>query len=382
MAANIVYDYQVFSFQKYGGISRYFYEISSRIAQISDRDVRIIAPLYVNEYFNESPQSNKLMQGLKINKPEGISSKSTQNSIPKAINPRDIINQQISNILISIYNPDIIHETYFTTKNIGTKRHKRVVTVHDMIHEKFSSSKDPTGEFVRTKAIAINRADLIICVSENTRKDLIEILGVDKAKISTIYHGCTLNINIDRDLEQIPQIEKPYLLYVGERDGYKNFSSLLSVYKNSKKLKQDFQLVCFGSGRFSSEEIQTIQEFQLEGKVIHLSGSDDILAQLYRQAAAFIYPSLYEGFGIPPLEAMSCGCPVVCSNVSSIPEIVGDAGEYFDPYDLDSMSHAIEKVVYSEITANNLKRLGYERVKLFSWDLCAEQTNKIYQSLL
>jgi glycosyltransferase involved in cell wall biosynthesis len=382
MAANIVYDYQVFSFQKYGGISRYFHEISSRIAQISERDVRIIAPLYVNEYFRGSSQSNKLMQGLKINKPEGISSRSTQKSIPKVINPRDIINQQISNILISVYNPDIIHETYFTTKSIGTKKHKRVITVHDMIHEKFAPSKDPTGELAKTKAIAIDRADRIICVSKNTRKDLIEILGVDEAKVSTIYHGSTPNCNIDRDIEQIPQIEKPYLLYVGERDGYKNFISLLRVYNNSEKLKQDFQLVCFGAGKFSGEEIQTIQEFQLEGKVLQLSGSDDILAQLYRQAAVFIYPSLYEGFGIPPLEAMSCGCPVVCSNVSSIPEIVGDAGEYFDPYDLDSMSYAIEKVVYSEITASNLKRLGYERVKLFSWDLCAEQTNEVYQSLL
>jgi glycosyltransferase involved in cell wall biosynthesis len=379
---NIVYDYQVFSFQKYGGISRYFYEISSRIAAMSDRDVRIIAPLYINEYFHEPQQSNKLIQGLKINKPEGISSKSIQKSIPKAINPRDIINQQISNVLISIYNLDIIHETYFTTKNIGNKRHKRVITVHDMIHEKFSSSKDPTGEFAKTKAIAIDRADRIICVSENTRKDLIEILGVDEAKVSTIYHGCTPNLNIDRNLDRIPQIEQPYLLYVGERDGYKNFSSLLRVYNNSKQLKQDFQLVCFGGEKFSSEEIKKIQEFQLEGKILQMSGSDDMLAQLYRQAAAFIYPSLYEGFGIPPLEAMSCGCPVVCSNVSSIPEIVGDAGEYFDPYDLDSMSHAIEKVVYSEITSSNLKRLGSERIKLFSWDLCAEQTNKIYQSLL
>jgi glycosyltransferase involved in cell wall biosynthesis len=382
MAVNIVYDYQVFSFQKYGGISRYFHEISSRIAQISERDVRIIAPLYVNEYFRESSQSNKLIQGLKINKPEGISSRSTQKSIPKVINPRDIINQQISNILISVYNPDIIHETYFTTKSIGTKKHKRVITVHDMIHEKFASSKDPTGELAKTKAIAIDRADRIICVSKNTRKDLIEILGVDEAKVSTIYHGSTPNCNIDRDLEQIPQIEQPYLLYVGERDGYKNFSNLLVTYNNNNKLKQDFQLVCFGGEQFSSEEIKIIQEFQLEGKIFQMSGSDDMLTQIYRQAAAFIYPSLYEGFGIPPLEAMSCGCPVVCSNLSSIPEIVGDAGEYFDPYDLDSMSDAIEKVVYSEITASNLKRLGYERVKLFSWDLCAEQTNKVYQSLL
>jgi glycosyltransferase involved in cell wall biosynthesis len=382
MTAKIVYDYQVFSFQKYGGVSRYFYEISSRIARMSDRDVRIIAPLYISEYFNGSPRSNQLIRGFKINKPQKISSKSTQKSIPKVINPRDIINQQISNILISGYDPDIIHETYYTSKYIGNKKQKRVTTVHDMIHEKFSSSLDPTNELSRIKAAAIERADHVFCNSENTKKDLIEILGTDEKKISTIYHAYTPNNILDTDIKYIPQIEKPYLLYVGERSNYKNFSRLLEVYNNNQKLRQDFQLVCFGGEEFSSTEATQIQDFQLLGKVIQIGGNDDMLAHLYRQATAFIYPSLYEGFGIPPLEAMSSGCPVVCSNISAIPEIVGDAGEYFDPYDLDSMSHAIEKVVYSETTARKLQQLGYERVKLFSWDLCAEKINKVYQSLL
>lgn len=373
MSIKIVYDHQIFSIQQYGGISRYFHEISLRTAKMSDRDVRIVSPFYINEYFNKNSSSYNLIRGFKIT--QKLYNHRTDDL-------RDAINQKISNFIISGYNPDIIHETYYTQKNIGSKKQKRVITVHDMIHEKFSSFIDPTNKLSRIKAEAINRADHIICISESTRKDLIEILGTDDKKISTIYHGYTLSSNLNTTTKHPPEIKKPYLLYVGTRFYYKNFDRLLEVYKNSQKLRQDFQLVCFGGGQFSIAEISKIQDFQLQDNVVQISGDDNILAHLYHQATVFIYPSLYEGFGIPPLEAMSFGCPVVCSNVSSIPEIVGDAGEYFDPYDLDSMSHAIEKVVYYEIIASNLKRLGYERVKLFSWDLCAEQTNKVYQSLL
>ena len=372
MPIKIVYDYQIFSTQQYGGISRYFHEISQRIAKMSDCDIRVVSPFYVNEYFDKNLLKYSLICGFKINRK--IYNHRTDDL-------RDLINQKVSNFIISGYKTDIIHETYYTQKNIGSKKQRRVITVHDMIHEKFSSSLDPKNKFSRIKAEAIDRADHIICISESTRKDLIEILGTDEKKISTIYHGYTLSSNLNAAIKHPPEIVKPYLLYVGTRFYYKNFSRLLEVYNNSQKLRQDFQLVCFGGERFSSAEISQIQDFQLQDNVVQISGDDNILAHLYDQAAAFIYPSLYEGFGIPPLEAMSFGCPVVCSNVSSIPEIVGDAGEYFDPYDLDSMSHAIEKVVYTEIVTSNLKRLGYERVKLFSWDLCAEQTNKVYQSL-
>lgn len=373
MDVKIVYDYQIFSEQKYGGISRYFHEISPRIAKMFDRDVRIVSPFYINEYFEKKSLGYSLIHGLKIT--QKIYNHRTDDL-------RDVINQKVSNFIISGYNPDIIHETYYTQKNIGSRKQKRVITVHDMIQEKFLSFLDPTNKLSRIKAEAISRADHIICISESTKKDLIEILGTDEKKISTIYHGCTLNGDLSATIRHPPEINKPYLLYVGTRSNYKNFDRLLEVYNNSQTLRRDFQLVCFGGERFSIPENRRIQDIQLKGNVVQISGDDSILAHLYHRAAAFIYPSLYEGFGIPPLEAMSFGCPVVCSNVSSIPEIVGDAGEYFDPYDLDSMSHAIEKVAYSEITASNLKRLGYERVKLFSWDLCAEQTNKIYQSLL
>jgi glycosyltransferase involved in cell wall biosynthesis len=367
MTIKVVYDYQTFSLNEYGGISRYFHEISSRISKSPGYEVRIVCPFYIDEYFDHLP-SSMLVQGLKTKR------------IAKTNNLRHTVNQKLSNLMISGSNPDIIHETYYAAKSIGSKNAIRIVTVHDMIHEKFSSVLDRKNSFASIKAMAIRRADHIICVSQNTKKDLIEILGIDESKVSTIYHGCSFNNNFNENIKQVSQTEKPYLLYVGQRARYKNFDKLLEAYGSSLKLSQDFQLICFGGGDFSSSEVERIKNFQLGCKVVQISGDDSMLANLYRGATALVYPSLYEGFGIPPLEAMSFGCPVVCSNVSSIPEVVGNAGEYFDPENLDSMIDAIEKVVYSEVVLNDLKLLGQKRIKLFSWDLCAKQTIEVYKS--
>ncbi len=117
-------------------------------------------------------------------------------------------------------------------------------------------------------------------------------------------------------------------------------------------------------------------------RVHHVSGDDAVLAGYYRMASAFVYPSLYEGFGIPPLEAMSFDCPVVCSGVSSIPEVVGNAGEMFDPYDPDSIRMAIERVVSDDALRQTLIARGKERLKLFSWKRCAQETLDIYRRVL
>ena len=115
--------------------------------------------------------------------------------------------------------------------------------------------------------------------------------------------------------------------------------------------------------------------------VIHLGGGDDRLATLYRGASAFIYPSKYEGFGIPPLEAMHLECPVICSMTSSIPEVVGEAGEYFDPDDAESIRHAIERVLQSSDRRSELIALGRSRCNLFSWERCARETLDVYKRL-
>jgi glycosyltransferase involved in cell wall biosynthesis len=204
---------------------------------------------------------------------------------------------------------------------------------------------------------------------------------VNPQKISVIHLGYTLREGLSKRKLNIG--DKPYILYVGQRYTYKNFSRLLQAYSNSPRLKKAFKLVCFGGARFSNDEINQIKKLNLKAEdIAHFNGNDNILRTLYANATAFVFPSLYEGFGIPPLEAMSFKCPVVCSNKSSLPEVAGDAAEYFDPYNIEEMMLSIESVIFSTEKRNDLIEKGLKRIKLFSWEKCTEQTLEVYSSLL
>lgn len=287
----------------------------------------------------------------------------------------------VGDLMLRLASPEIIHETYFFPYRLGPRSAKRVLTIHDMIHEKFAAYFDPNDRTSQFKMIAAKRADHIICISESTRRDLIELMGINADKISVVYHGFGL-IN-DKPAEEIALFcDKSFLLYVGARGGYKNFMGLLNAYIASIQLRKHYKLICFGGGDFSQEELEAIEKKGLSCDcVIQIGGDDQVLAMLYKTAIAFVYPSLYEGFGISPLEAMSFNCPVVCSNKGSIPEIVGDAGEYFDPTDIDNMRDAIERVVDSDSRRAELMEKGRQRLKMFSWDRCAKETAAVYRKL-
>jgi glycosyltransferase involved in cell wall biosynthesis len=363
----IAYNYQTFTHQKYGGISRMFSEIAPLINQYDDFEVTVCAGLYQNKYIEN--HLNIKVKGIPISFPQ------TATRLLLSLNPI------FAKAVLEMDKPDIVHETYYSSVNTIPKKSRTVITVLDMIHEKFADSLGYVNRnFPELKLRAIKRADHIICISENTRKDLIEILDINPAKISTVYLShSTLEATSNK-----PLINQPYILYVGERRAlYKNFKRLLQAYGSSRSLQNNFKLVCFGSSSFSSQEMNIIREADINASnVLHYNGADSILANLYTHASAFIYPSLYEGFGIPPLEAMSLNCPVVCSNTSSIPEVVADAGEYFDPCDIDNIASAIEKVVLSSDRGQLLKSKGTERIKLFSWDKCARETSSIYKQLI
>jgi glycosyltransferase involved in cell wall biosynthesis len=363
----IAYNYQTFTHQKYGGISRIFSEIAPLINQYDDFETTVYAGLYQNKYIVNN--SSIKVKGIPISFPQ------------KATRLLLSVNPIFAKAALEIDKPDIVHETYYSDLNTVPKKSKTVITVLDMIHEKFSDSIGYINRnFPELKSKAIKRADHIICISENTRKDLIEILDVNPAKISTVY----LSHSLLETHSNTPLLNQPYILYVGERRAlYKNFKRLLQAYGSSRSLQNNFKLVCFGSSSFSSQEMSAIREAGVNvSNVLHYNGADSILASLYSHASAFVYPSLYEGFGIPPLEAMSLNCPVVCSNTSSIPEVVADAGEYFDPYEVDNIASSIEKVVLSSDRCQLLKSKGTERIKLFSWNKCARETSSIYKQLM
>jgi glycosyltransferase involved in cell wall biosynthesis len=376
----VIYDHQVFSWQKYGGISRYIYEVATHLAQSENIEVKILAIAYVNEYLKSYKSDNK--SNLIVGFPIPDTHKKRINELVGKFN------QGVSAILLKKYPHNILHQTYYSSgKRVSDPHVKVVITVHDMIHEKFSqffNSKNIFNSQDKTSLIkkeAVQQADGIICVSENTKKDLIEILNVEPSKISVVYHGYSLNTYSSDTVA--PNLPHPYILYVGERGGYKNFNALLQAYAHASQLRNNFHLVCFGGGVFHPNEINQISTLGLpEGKVIQVSGNDNFLANLYQNAALFVYPSLYEGFGMPLLEAMALKCPVACSNTSSIPEVVGEAAELFDPNEPDNIAEALQTILFSAEKSKKLVQLSTERIKLFSWETCAEKTKKVYLSLL
>ena len=359
----ITFDSQIFTLQEYGGISRYICSLASHLDYIDGIDANIVAPFYINSYLDKLPK--KLVFGIKISR------------IPKTGMIVYLCSLFLTRSIISRQLPQIVHETYFTPKPVAPKGIPSVVTVYDMIHEIFPSGV--ANKQSDWKRIAIQRADHIICISECTRKDLLRLYDLPEDRVSVVYLGYDVLIPLVAKIEKT----KPYLLYVGQRGDYKNFDRFLRAYAKSSWLSKQFDVVCFGGGTFSNVEKKLFKELNLSDQQLHqVTGNDEQLASYYCDASLFIYPSLYEGFGIPPLEAMSLGCPVACSNTSSIPEVVGDAGEYFDPKNTESICAAMELVLTSIDRQTELINKGYERSTKFTWERCAEETLAVYRSLL
>jgi glycosyltransferase involved in cell wall biosynthesis len=363
LSMRVTYDHQIFSWQKYGGVSRYFFEVARRIREFDGYDVRILSPLFANKYLKNDHSLS--VWGRYVE------------TLPKPTRVAQIFNAGLVKWKLHRDSPDIVHETYYLGKKLASSKSKTVVTVFDMIHEKFPECFPKNDRTVQFKKASIQRADHIICISENTRSDLIEMLGVGRDRTSVVHLAHSLNRPVECPVQRVT--DRPYIVYVGARDGYKNFSGLIRALGMSELLKNNFSLVCFGGGPFKSKERE---EMAREGippdRTFNLQGGDELLENVYRGAAALVYPSLYEGFGLPPLEAMSVDCPVVTSRTSSLPEVCGEAAEYFDPDRPEAMAIAIEHAVASNERRQELIALGRLQVKRFSWDTCAKQTAAIY----
>lgn len=365
----IALDYQAFTMQTYGGISRYFARLAQEYLSAGDQ-VKIFAPLYVNAYLTALP--SECIKGKRLDK---FPHKTT-----RAFN---LYNRLISRKAVDQWQPNIVHETYYSRHCSTSKNYPTVITVHDMIHELFRQDFSKWDKTAETKKIAIDRADHVICVSENTKKDLINLLDTPAYKISVVRHGFDKLESNDYSVHSQKIISKPFLLYVGSRVGYKNFTKFLKAVAASHQMKSDFDVFAFGGGKFNTTELALIANLGFsENQVKQISGDDTLLGHYYAKARTFVYPSLYEGFGIPPLEAMAHNCPVVSSNTSSMPEVIGKAGEYFNPTSTEEMQHAIESVVYSDSRIAELKALGIERLANFSWAKCAAETCAVYRTIM
>ena len=363
----ICYDYQIFAAQKYGGISRYIIEIASRIHEYPDARVQIIAPLYRSLLLHEKrgrlPVVGAYFAG-DFDRATGFCMKAGK-----------LFNKAIS----GFYRPEIVHETYYSPIQTLRSGTKTVLTVHDTVAELFPDPSSRKPGPLPLRQVAFDRADHLICISHNTQTDLVRIYNVDPAKVSVIPLASSI-VPSSRPPISLPE---PFFLYVGSRWGYKNFLGLARAYREVG-LYKTHKLICFGGDEaLTKNETRTLSELGIPlDRCDVVNGNDDLLSRYYAGAVAVIYPSFYEGFGIPPLEAMGCSCPVLCSNSSSMPEVAGDAAIYFDPHDSSSIADALLKVANSSQERERLIQKGRERSRQFSWDSCARETYAVYERLL
>jgi glycosyltransferase involved in cell wall biosynthesis len=373
---NILYDNTIFQLQQYGGISRYFYELIKRFSET--QDIHLFQGIHINKYGIKNNKTN-------YNSYWGYEWKYKRNIAKYLLYGLfSIPHKLLLNNFINSKEIDVYHPTYYTTYLKNYTKSPIVLTVHDLIHEIYPEQFIDSRFVISAKKASINRADIIICISENTKIDLIQIYGVHENKIRVIPHGNSLSKEYTyldlSELETKYNIVKPYILYVGDRKRkYKNFELVLNTYIS--KYSSQFYLVCFGGGSFSKTEQKVITKSGCTKRVINLSGNDQLLGSLYKHAFCLIYPSIYEGFGIPILEAMALGCPVIASNSSSIPEVAGNAALLFDPNSEKDLINNIELLSTDSLKRNQLISLGFKQELKFSWDKTAKETIKVYEDV-
>jgi glycosyltransferase involved in cell wall biosynthesis len=277
---------------------------------------------------------------------------------------------------------DLAHPTYYTLltgRDVREYRCPVVLTVWDMIHELFAGTMDPSGRNAEEKRRAMFAADALICISENTKNDLLNRYPALEGKVRVTHLATSLNADMSHGPELIPA--RPYFLYVGSRSSYKNFGLLIETLSRLATVRPDVGLCVVGEP-FSEEERARMTELDVADRIeLVKHPSDGHLAKLYRCSVALVYPSLYEGFGIPPLEAMACGTPAIVSGCSSLPEVVGDAGLLFDPRSVEELFGAMLTVFDAPAERERLIAAGLRRARAFSWGQTVAHTRDIYREV-
>ena len=383
----ILYDHQIFYRQNYGGVSRYFCELMNQFSK--DPDLHFILPLHFvqNDNLARFPQLNRYWSGrydgLYNNYFVSVLQKKIRfNALNFGLNY--IINNQGESIrLLKKQDFDVFHPTYYEPYFLKYLQKKPyVLTVYDMIHELFPEYFKPADKTRSWKKELIENAGVVIAISENTKNDIIKFTGIDPDRIRVIHLGNPYEhsdeparINTSSDP---PVVGKPYLLFVGGRSAYKNFNFFIESIAGLLREHEGLQVICAGSLPFTDEEKKFLRDLHILHKVHYIRINEEILKNLYKNAIAFVFPSLYEGFGLPVLEAFSCGCPVLLTDSSSLPEVGGDAALYFTSGDKMSLNHAVDTILSDGKSRADLIKKGSERLKLFSWEKTADATKKVY----
>jgi glycosyltransferase involved in cell wall biosynthesis len=368
----VVFDAQAFSFQEYGGITRYFTHLYESFVKMPD-----VAPALLLKYSN-----NHYLRELGLDAAPFFANHrfKGRNEIIKMLNRR-----YVKKRLGRMHAPYLFHPTYYDPYFLECiDDHPFVMTVYDMSHELYPDMFAKLDFTAAQKKKSIPAAHRLIAISQHTKNDLMRLYGIPDERIDVIYLANSLSAAHAADrtaaggLQGLPD---RYVLFVGTRKAYKNFTVLLHAMASLPAGNRATMLFCAGGGKFTSEELQEFERLGMSHRVRQQNVNDAELAVLYANAEAFVFPSLYEGFGIPVLEAFACGCPAILSDRSSLPEVGGGAAEYFDPENIDNLAAVVSRVLNDRTLADLMRARGAERVRQFSWDATALNTRRVYEKI-
>jgi glycosyltransferase involved in cell wall biosynthesis len=363
----ILYDHQAFSLQNAGGITRYFYELMRYLTSVPDAEMKLLLGISGTVYPFRNLDGRKVQVfGFRELMPKG--------------SPRYIVNEIWANAVAPFHGrADIYHPTNYL--RMPTVRARRtVMTHHDCTHERYPELFPDAKKIFWARKRLLPRMDAIICVSESCRRDLLQFYNVDPSKTRVIHHGLT---PLPRSQEAAAvlgrMVRRDYILYVGMRASFKNFDGLLLALRETR-LCDSVDLLVLGGGPLNADEKAKITKLGLADCVQSMpTVSDELLAEAYADAKLFVYPSFNEGFGFPPLEAMSLGCPVLASRSSSIPEVSKDAPFYFDPEDQSSLNRQLLLAMSDEDGRKRAVQRGKEVAAGYSWTKCGQKTLALYR---
>lgn len=379
----ILFDNQKFTTDTVGGIVRIFAELMRHFDGRTDVAYDMPIAQSNNEYLAELPKfKDRLRAILPISRFWNLPCKGPLYRLwcQKVIG-RD--NQVLVEKALQRGDFDLFHPTYYDPYFLSRlKGRPFVLTIYDMIHETVLAHRSISRITAMRKKKLAQRAARIIAISQATKDDAVRILGIAPDRIDVVHLGNSLAVDAATLAQRPMDAPGKYILFVGNRDAYKNFTRFVEavtpLLQNDKKL----HVVCIGGGAFSAAECAQFAVADIVGQMHQKRTNDLGLAQYYAHAQLFVFPSLYEGFGVPILEAFACGCPVVLGDNGSLPEIGGEAALYFNPHDAHDMRRVIGEVLNSEKLQQQLRERGMIRGHDFSWEKCAQQTLDVYQRVL
>ena len=358
----IFYDHQIFTMQSFGGISKYIFELHKS----KNFESEIYTKYTKNIYLKNNTLINKSQDNKYLN---FIFRKLVWN-----LNEKYCIKKLKENKY------DIFHPTYFNNYFLPLIQQKPyIITIYDTIHEIFPSyfrQNDKTALKRKELILAANR---IIAISENTKKDIIRLYNIDPNTIDVIYLGYE---SIEQTtLLNNSQLPENYILFIGNRSRYKNFTFFITAVAEFLKSDTNLFLVCTGFS-FTIEEKILFTNLGIKNKVKHIFFQESNLFTIYKHAKLFVYPSLYEGFGLPILDAFNAKCPTILSNASCFPEIAQDGALYFEVGNIDSLKTKINDLLTNNTLKEDLIKKATKRLEDFSWDNTREKTFSSYKKLL